>query len=260
MKWLFLLLASIYLTGCGCSVVDPGNRGVKVSLGEVSPAALPEGLVWHAPMITTIHEVSIRQQTGKLKAECYSSDLQQVTLDVKVLYRLPEGNVVAMYQKYQGDPFEALIEPRVQEAFKEVAALQTAENIIKKNEQIKQDVFKLAKIKIGELVYIEDVVVSNQTLSKELEAAIESKMVQQQEAAKAEFIKAKAAVEAETALIKAEGEAKAIRTRGAAIKENPGLIDLQIVEHWDGHTPTTVVLGSGGSTTNILLPHGKESK
>ena len=88
------------------------------------------------------------------------------------------------------------------------------------------------------------------SLSKELESAIEQKMVQEQEAAKAKFIKDQVVIEAQTAVIKAEGEAKAIKVRGDAIRQNPGVVSLMIAEKWNGVSPLVV----GGSGSNIMLP------
>lgn len=253
-KVLGMFLVAMVLQGCGCTVVDPGTRGVKVELGEVSSGVIPEGLVWHKPLIASVVAVSVRQQTKEMGSECYSSDMQQVNINLKVLYRIPEGNVVTLFQKYQGDPFESLVAPRVNEALKEVTATQSAESIVKNREKIKLAALEAAKAKVGELVFIEDIVIENVSLSKELEAAIESKMVQQQEAAKAEFTKVKAKTEAETAIIRAQGEAEAIKIRGNAIRENPRLIDLQIAEKWNGVSPLVV----GGDGANILLPLSKE--
>jgi prohibitin 2 len=243
-----LLLAAPFVQGCGCSVVSPGERGVKVYLGEVSPNALPEGLVWHAPFVTSIETLSVKQQTQEMKSECYSADLQQVNAQLKVLFRLPPDNVVTIFQKYHGDPFDSLVSPRVNEALKEVTAQLTAEQIVKSREKVKVDTLKLAKQKVGDLVEVVDIVIENLDLTKQLEEAIESKMVMQQEAAKAEFTKQKAKIEAETAAIKAKGEADAINIRGAAIRDNPRLIDLQIAEKWNGVSPLVI-----GSSSNILL-------
>jgi len=79
--------------------------------------------------------------------------------------------------------------------------------------------------------------------------------VQEQEAAKSRYTQQKAQIEAETAKIKAQGEADAIRIRGLALKETPGLIELQIVEKWDGRSPL-VIGGTGGGNggTNLILP------
>jgi prohibitin 2 len=71
----------------------------------------------------------VRQQTKKVSAACFSSDLQQVALELRVLYRVPDKSVVEIFKQYAGDPFDSLIAPRVQEALKEVTASQTAERI-----------------------------------------------------------------------------------------------------------------------------------
>jgi len=148
-----------------------------------------------------------------------------------------------------------LIAPRIQEALKEVTALQSAEQIVKKREEIKTRSLASVKQKIGDILYVEDLVLENITLSKELEAAIESKMVQEQEAAKARFTQQKSQIEADTVIIKAKGEAEAIRIRGEALRDTPGLIQLQIVEKWDGKSP--LVIGGGENTgTNFILPLG----
>lgn len=250
MKNLVLAFVVVSISGCACYVVDPGNRGVLVNMGSVSPVVLPEGMGGKTPW-QSVEEISVRQQTSGLKAQCFSSDLQQVNMDIKVLYRVPETSVIRVFKDYAGNPFESLVAPRVQEALKEITADRTAEQIVKTREEIKVKSLALAKLKVGDLLFVEDLVIENIDLSKDLEDAIEAKMVQQQEAAKAQFTQQKAEIEAATAVIKADGEAKAIRIRGQALRETPGYIDLQIVEKWDGKSPLVV---GGGQGANILLP------
>ncbi len=237
----------------GTFVIPPGHRGVLVTMGKVSPIFAPEGLGFKLPFVTTVIPISVRQQTTVAKSECYSSDLQQITVELRVLYRIPENMIVKMFRDYYGDPFDSLVAPRVSEALKEVTAMQSAEQIVKKREEIKSKTLEAARIKVGDLLVIEDVVIQNVALSKELETAIEAKMVQEQEAAKAKFTQAKAEIEAQTAVIRAKGEAEAIRVRGRAVQDNPGLVQLQIVEKWNGISPL-VIGGGGGGGANILLP------
>lgn len=251
-----LILVLVIAASQATYVIEPGTRGVLVTLGKVSPAALPEGFGTKAPFISHVQPVLVRQQTRELPAECYSADLQQVNMQLRVLYRIPEASVVKIYQDYAGDPFDSLVAPRVQEALKEVTALQSAEQIVKKREEIKTRTLAATKLKIDDLLIIEDIVLENITLSKELEAAIESKMVQEQEAAKARFTQQKSQIEADTAIIKAKGEAEAIRIRGEALRDTPGLIQLQIVEKWDGRSPLVIGGSTGGENagTNFILP------
>jgi len=237
-------------------VIPPGHRGVLVTMGKVSTVFAPEGLGFKLPFVTTVIPISVRQQTTVSKTECYSSDLQQITVELKVLYRIPENMIVKMFRDYYGDPFDSLISPRISEALKEVTALQSAEQIVKRREEIKAKTLASSRLKVGDLLVIEDVVIQDVKLSKELESAIEAKMVQEQEAAKAKFTQAKAQIEAETAIIRAKGEAEAIRVRGRAVQANPGLVQLQIVEKWNGISPLVIGGGGSGGSANILLPIG----
>lgn len=253
-----LILALVIAASQATYVIEPGTRGVLVTLGKVSPAALPEGFGTKTPFISHVQTVQVRQQTRELPAECYSSDLQQVNMQLRVLYRIPEASVVKIYQDYAGEPFDSLVAPRVQEALKEVTALQSAEQIVKRREEIKTRTLASAREKIAALLIVEDIVIENINLSRELETAIEAKMVQEQEAAKARFTQQKAQIEADTAIIKAKGEAEAIRIRGEALRDTPGLIQLQIVEKWDGRAPLVIGGGAGAenSTASFILPLG----
>jgi prohibitin 2 len=236
------------MASSGTFVVKPGYRGIEVSLGQVSPAFKPEGFGVKAPFITEIIPISVRQQTAEELAKCYSSDLQQIRVDLRLLYRIPETSVVKIFQDYDGDPFESLVAPRVQEALKEVAALQSAEQIVKNREQIKTRSLEIARRKIGPLVVLEDIVIQNIALTRELEHAIEAKMVQEQEASKSKYFQQRVQIEADTAVIKAKGEAESILIRGDALKKNPAFVDLQIVDRWDGIAPLVI-----GGKDQVLL-------
>jgi prohibitin 2 len=238
-----LIFVAVIMAASGTYVVHPGYRGVEVTLGRVSPAFKPEGFGFKVPLVTSIHPISVRQQTAEDKAECYSSDLQQIHIELRVLFRIPESSVVKLYKEYYGEPFESLIAPRTHEAIKEVVALQSAEQIVKNREQIKTSALEVARKKVGPLLVVEDIVIQNITLTPELEKAIEAKMVQEQEAAKSKYVQQRAQIEADTAVIQAKGEAESILIRGKALKDNPAFVDLKIVDKWDGLTP--LVVGGG---------------
>ena len=244
-----LIFCGVIMASSGTYVVQPGHRGVEVTMGKVSTAFKPEGFGLKTPFITLIHPVSIRQQTAEDKAECYSADLQQVHVELRVLFRVPESSVVKLFQDYYGKPFESLVAPRVHEALKEVTALQSAEQIVKNREQIKSRALEITRKKVGQLLVVEDIVIQNITLSKELGHAIEAKMVQEQEASKSKYLQQRAQIEADTAVIQANGEAESIRIRGEALKNNPTFVDLKIVDKWDGITPLVI-----GGAEHLMLP------
>ncbi|HTD66648.1 MAG TPA: prohibitin family protein [Candidatus Limnocylindria bacterium] len=244
-----LIFIIAIMASSGTYVVHPGYRGVEVTMGKVTQAPKKEGFGFKMPMITRMESISIRQQTAEDQAQCYSSDLQQIHVDLRVLYRVPESSVVKLYQDYDGEPFQSLVAPRVHEALKEVAALQSAEQIVKSREQIKTKALELARQKIGTLLVIEDIVIQNIRLTKELEHAIEAKMVQEQEAQRSKYLQQRAQIDADTSVIKARGEAESIRIRGEALKNNPAFVELQVVDRWDGVAPLVI-----GGAQGLMLP------
>jgi prohibitin 2 len=254
-RWIAILalalVSLLVLPGC-FYVVEPGERGVRVTLGNMSDEFIEPGFGWKLPIVTEIRRVNVQQDTREVSAECFSSDLQQITMRLKVLYRIPEASVVSVLRDYAGNPFDKLILPRVQEATKEITALKTAADIVKTREQIKVAALHGSREKVGSLLVIEDLVIEDVALSKELEQAIEAKMVQQQEAEKAIFRMQQAKTDAETLIIKARADAESIRIQGEALEQAPKLVELKMVEKWNGIAPQVV-----GSGSNILLPLGK---
>src|SRR5436190_24247814 len=89
---IFVLVMS---TSSSTYVVQPGYRGVQVTLGKVSSVFKHEGFGFKLAFITTVVRQSIRLQTAKIEADCYSSDLQQVKIDVRVLYRVHQASVLS---------------------------------------------------------------------------------------------------------------------------------------------------------------------
>ena len=85
-------------------------------------------------------------------------------------------------------------------------------------------------------------------------------MVAEQQAAQARFPQMQTQVEAETAIIRALGEAEAIRVRGEALKLNPAFLKLQLVERWDGRSPMVVPADAGSAPASLLLPLGETEK
>ena len=249
-----VILALIVVAAGGTYIVPPGHRGVLVTLGKVSPAFKPEGFGWKPPFISTVYPVPIKQKAGRMNSSVISKDLQEVKTKLTVLYRIPEESVVEIYQEFKGDPFLSLIQPRVDEAIKEVTKEHTAPEIVQNRSRIKEQVLESARRKVGDLLTVSDVVVEDISLSANLESAIERKMVQEQEANKAVFEQQRAEIEAEIAVIRAKGEAESIRIRGEALATNPELIDLEIVRKWNGRVPRAVGGNSGGA--EMILPLG----
>lgn len=237
-------------------IVPPGHRGISVFLGKVDPSQRPEGLTFKWPFVETIKNFPIMQIKGEGQAESFSSDLQNITMFFTVMYRIPETQVVRLFQQYRGDPYSSLIEPRVQEVIKQVAALSRAEDLVKNRERMKEDIIARLRPAIGDVIQIVDLALTNINLSDQLEQAIEQKVVREQEALAKSFELDKEKKQAEITIVRAEAEAKSVSIKGEALKSSPEVIQLEIAQRWDGKAPLSVSVGTGGGA-NVLLPIGK---
>ncbi len=247
---LFLVLGTIFTS---CSIVPPGHRGVRVTLGKVSSDVVGEGFALKSPwFIQKIVKMSIQQRTTEWETPCFSSDLQQVTVRFTLLWRVPEERVADLYQKYAGDPYESLVRPRWEEALKQATALHRAEVLVKERENIRQMAIQLCRKSIGEIILLADANLANIDLSDEVEKSIEAKVVQEQLALAKTFELQKERTEAEITVVRATAEAESLKLRGDALRASPMLVVLEMLKRWNGQAPNTVVLG-GGATPMLPL-------
>lgn len=253
-----LVLVALVLLGIATfscfTVIEPGHRGVRVTMGKVSPEPLVEGLAWKWPLgISKIREVNIQQQTQTGEAECFSRDLQQLTIKYAVMFRIPGDGAVRLFQEYKGDPYESLIRPRLEEAIKQVTAAYEAESLATTREKARESIITSVRKAAGDIVQIVDVNIINIALTPELSKKIEEKMMAQQEAQRTVYNKQREQTQAEILLIQARAEAEAAQIRGEAITKNPLVLQMQIIEKWNGISPNVVVLGKDGAD-NVILP------
>jgi prohibitin 2 len=244
----FLLM----LTLSSYHIVPPGHRGILVRLGKVNPEQLPEGLTIKAPLLDRIIDIPIMQLKADGKAECFSSDLQNLDVNYSVLYRVPQEKVVTLFREYKGDPYMSLVEPRIQEQIKQVTAMYRAEDLVKNREKFKEDLVSRTQHSLAGLLNIVDVSITNISLSDQLEQAIEAKVVREQEALGKQFELEKEKKQAEITVVRANAEAQAVKIKGDALKTSPEVIQLEIAQRWDGKAPLSVAVGQGGA--QILLP------
>lgn len=247
-----LAIVVVCLLMDGCTVIKPGERGISVRLGSISEDFMTEGFYFKLPFVTKIHRVSVQQQTVATAASCFSSDLQGVTIQANVLYRIPENKVVVLHKDYKGEVFPALVEPRLQEAIKRETAKFSADSLVKSRDILKTETLAQLRLAVGDIVNIVDLTISNIDLSDQLERAIENKMVFEQESLAMKFKLEKATKEADIVIVGAKAEAESIKIKGEAISKNPDVILIEMVKKWNGVSPNTVVTGTGGA--NVVFP------
>jgi regulator of protease activity HflC (stomatin/prohibitin superfamily) len=105
-------------------------------------------------------------------------------------------------------------------------------------------------------LFLEQVDIREVYYNKEYEKAINDKKLAEQEALRLfevtkqrEELKKQEAINKDIAVLKAEGESKALQIKGQSISNNPKIIQLEWVNKWDGKLPVTMM----GETQGIIM-------
>jgi prohibitin 2 len=249
----FVLLAVIIALLFFTATVETGNVGVITNFGRVTGAVLDSG--WHlVGPVDHVNEISIRTITTQSDASCFSSDLQEVNITLAVQTRITKENATNIYRNF-GSDYMSQATPKILDALKAETAKYEAAEIIANRDKIRSETFKAAQERLQNFVEVQDLSIVNVAFSDDYEKAIEAKQVAQQRAEQAKYELQQAQVEADKSVATAKGEAEAIQIRGDALAKNPGVLQLELVNKWDGHSPETLVTsGLGGGVPAIVLP------
>ena len=236
------------------TVISAGHTGVQVTLGEVNPLPLTEGVHFVNP-ISSIKDVDVRLQKAELKgANAGTKDLQVVHTDIVVNFRLDPLKVPHIYKEYGLNVDEKVLGPGINEAFKSVTGHYTSEELVTKRDLVSAEILTHLVAKMAPFnITVSNISLVNFGFSQAYQAAIESKVIATQQTAKAEQDLARIKVEAASRIAQADGEAKAIAIQAAAIQSNGGenYVKLQWIEKWNGALPTTMLGGDSKTLMNI---------
>lgn len=219
-------------------VMGAGERGVRITLGQVSDQVLEEGIHLKVPLIQKIKQLDVKVQKEEVDATAASKDLQDVTTKVALNYHLEPDRVNKLWQSIGEDYKVRVIDPAIQEAVKAATARYTAEELITKRPLVKEDIKKLLFERLQkEFITVDDVSIVNFEFSKSFSQAIEAKVTAEQEALQAKNKLEQVKFEAEQRVTQARAEAEAIRIQAAALQVSSQLVELEAVKKWNGQLP-----------------------
>ncbi|PIR66757.1 MAG: HflC protein [Parcubacteria group bacterium CG10_big_fil_rev_8_21_14_0_10_36_14] len=233
-----LFIFFVILFGC-FGTVGAGERGILLQFGAVTEKVFNEGLYFKIPLIQEVVKLDVKIQKDEVPATAASKDLQIVTSQVALNYHLDPKNVNKIWQEV-GQGFNArIIAPAIQEAVKATMAKFTAEELITKREDVKDQIKdNLAKRLLQNNIIVDEVNITSFDFSKSFNDAIEQKVTAEQLKLKAARDLDRIKIEADQRVAEAEGKAKAIKTEAQALQFNALLIQLRWIEKWDGKAPT----------------------
>lgn len=248
--------------------VDEGERMVILRNGAAIDTAEP-GLHFKIPVIDRAVPISV--QTLKVEfgeMASYSKDQQPAEIRLSVNFHVLPSSVQSIYSTYGSVEglVDRILRPRVNDSTKKVFGQFTAVSVIQDRAKFGTDVYQAVVKAVGDEMIIESIQVENIDFSNAYEQSIEQRMLAEVEVQKvkqnwekekvaADITRTRAQAEADARLAQATAEAKsielrgqaeaaAIQAKGAALRDNPALVQLIQAEKWDGKLPTTMVPGS----------------
>lgn len=231
--FLIILFSSTY-------TIKAGTRGVLLTFGKASDVSISEGLHFKIPFAQQIIKMDIKTQKYEAKASAASADLQTVSTDVTVNYYIVGETVPTLYRDIGLDYQEKIIQPAVQEVVKAATARYTAEELITKRPEVKEQIdIGLRERLVSKGIIVQDILITNFDFSQSFNAAIEAKVTAEQNALAAKNKLAQVEYEAQQRVTQAQGEAEAIRIQAQAITAQGGAeyVQLQAIAKWDGILP-----------------------
>lgn len=229
------------------TVINPGERGLKIRLGNISSNVLGEGLHWHLPFVETIVRMNTRTQKSEYQSASASKDLQTVTTSVALNYHPVQQEINTLYQNIGVNYEQTIIQPAIQESIKSVTAQFTAEELITKRSDVKNKLLALLAESLKKSwVAVEDVNIVDFNFSDEFNKAIEEKQVAEQRTIKANNDLARIKIEAQQKIEQAKAEAESLKLQKEEL--TPELVQLRAIEKWNGVMPQV----SGGSSMPLI--------
>ena len=249
MKTIGIILILVILIGC-FYIIPAGKRGILLTFGKPSMVSMGEGLHVKIPLAQKVVKMDVRVlRFDAPKASSASRDLQIVTTDVTLNYKILAESVPELYQGIGLDYESKIIVPAVQEIVKASTAKYTAEELITKRPEAKDSIeIALRERLMKSGIIVTAISITNFDFSDEFNKAIEAKVTAQQQKIKAENDLERIKVEREQVITQAQGQAEAQRLQKSEL--TPELVTMRALQvqelaiaKWDSRLP--LVVGSG---------------
>jgi len=246
------------------AIVPAGQRGVLTTLGKPSDEVLGEGLHLRLPLVQKIWLMDVRVARNEGQGEAASSDLQAVQAKVIVNYHLDPKATVRAFRDIAASTAEVaarIIDPARPEAVKAVTARFTAEELITRRTEVREQIATQLREKMTRHgLVLDEFSIVDFAFSPSFAGAIEAKVRAEQEKLKADRDLLRVRVEAEQRIATAHAEAESLRLQRQEV--TPLLLELRrtqnerlAIDKWNGQLPTTSV--GGGATPFVTLPAGR---
>lgn len=268
-----LLSVIIILIGC-FKTVPTGSTGIVTTFGRIENVSLDAGIHFMSPWKKVVN-MDNRTQKQSIEMQCFSSDIQEVSVTYTVNYQINKANAQEIYRTIGTEYFDKIVMPKALEAVKSIFAKYTAEDLIASRSNLSKEIEAILVDDLAKQnIQITATSIENIDFTDAFTNAVEAKQVAEQNKLKAQTEQAQATLEAQaaaerqviqaqadadasilaaqadaevakissdSALYQGEKEAAILQRVGEQISLYPDLIKYKYIEGWDGKMPQTIL-------------------
>lgn len=254
--------------------VPTGSTGIVTTFGRIENITLDAGIHFMAPWKKVVN-MDNRTQKQSIEMQCFSSDIQEVSVIYTVNYQINKANAQEIYRTIGKEYFDKIVMPKALEAVKSVFAKYTAEALVASRAGLSKEIEAVLVDDLSKQnIQITATSIENIDFTDAFTNAVEAKQVAEQNKLKAQTEQAQATLEAQaqaerqvikaqadadasilaakadaevakissdSALYQGEKEASILQRVGEQLAKYPDLVKYKYIEGWDGKMPQTIL-------------------
>lgn len=248
--WFLLFLPVL---AASCTVIRPGEVGVKQKIGKLEDRVRQPGAVLINPFTTKVIKASVQTNDLELSLSLPSKEGLSIVSQISILYRLEQEKVPAVIRNL-GLNYENIIANVFRSASADVCAQFFAKDMhsgMRANieEEIRK---KMISILVPQGISVESVLMKSIQLPAGLARSVEEKLQAEQDAMRMEFVLQQAKKEAERKIIEAKGISDAQKILSEGLTEP--IIRLRSIEAFDqlSKSPNSKIIVTDGKTPFLI--------
>ena len=201
-----IFFATMIVLLSSCTVIRPGEVGVKQSLGKLSEKSHTQGPVFYNPFVTKVIKTDIQINDIELSLSLPSKEGLSVVAQISILYRIDQNSVINVIKSI-GLGYENIISNVFRSASADVCSKYFAKDM---HSGMRAEIEEAIRIKMGETlseqgILVQAVLMKSIQLPTGLASSIEQKLQAEQDAMRMVFILEQEKLEAERKTIEATG-------------------------------------------------------
>ncbi|GAB1448773.1 hypothetical protein MASR2M44_17920 [Bacteroidota bacterium] len=236
-----------------CSIIRPGEVGVKQKLGKLSNDVKSTGVIFFNPFLAKVIKTSTQTNNLEMQLSLPSKEGLSIISQISILYKIDKARVTSLIQNY-GVDFEPIISSVFRSASADVCAKFFAKDM---HSGMRADIEKAIRQKMMEGlqeqgIIIEAVLMKSIQLPEGLARSIESRLQAEQDAMRMEFVLQQEKLEAERKIIQAKGTRDAQKILSEGLTQE--IIKIRSIEAFSelAKSPNSKVIITDGNAPFLI--------